>query len=88
MWASRQRRVCAVGLCAKGLCGEAQWCAAHVTLGDEHHDEGALLDVGLERANVLEVVDVKEDGDAGQKQAELPLDCRALVLCRAMDGSW
>ena len=56
-----------------------------VALGDEDHDESSLLDVLLQRADVLQVVHVEEDGDAREQQAELPLDGGALVLPRAPD---
>ena len=54
--------------------------AAEVALGDEDHDERRRVDVVLESVNRFEIVDVEEDGDGGQQQAELPLDRRALVL--------
>ena len=56
-----------------------------VALGDEDHDESSLLDVLLQRADVLQVVNIEEDGDAREQQAELPLDGGALVLPRAPD---
>ena len=56
-----------------------------IALGDEDHDESSLLDVLLQRADVLQVVHVEEDGDAREQQAELPLDGGALVLPRAPD---
>jgi hypothetical protein len=56
-----------------------------VALGDEDHDKAGLLDVILQRADVLQVVDVEEDGHAREQQAELPLDRGALVLPRAPD---
>merc|ERR1719272_2405336 len=59
--------------------------ALEVALGDEDHDHRRLLDVLLEGADVLEVVDVEEDGDAGEQQAELPLEGGALVLPCAPD---
>mmetsp|Transcript_8680 Transcript_8680/g.20499 ORF Transcript_8680/g.20499 Transcript_8680/m.20499 type:complete len:440 (+) Transcript_8680:1107-2426(+) len=56
-----------------------------VALGDEDHDHRRLLDVLLEGADVLEVVDVEEDRRTRQQQAELPLDRGALVLAGAPD---
>ena len=56
-----------------------------VALGDENHDEAGLLYVLLQRADVLQVVNIEEDGDAREQQAELPLDGGALVLPRAPD---
>ena len=56
-----------------------------VALGHEDQNDLALVDVLLERTNVLEVVNVEEDGDLWQQQAELPLDGGALVLTCAPD---
>ena len=54
--------------------------ALKVALGDEDHDHRRPIHVLLELIDALEVVDVEEDGDPGQQQAELPLDGGALVL--------
>ena len=54
--------------------------AAHVALGDKDHDHLRLVDILLERADVFEVVDVEKHRDAVQQQAQLPLDCCALIL--------
>ena len=44
-----------------------------------------LLDVLLELLDVVEIVDVEEDGAVGQQQREAPLDHRDLVLTRGPD---
>ena len=54
--------------------------ALKVALGDEDHDHRRPIHVHFELIDALEVVDVEEDGDPGQQQAELPLDGGALVL--------
>ena len=54
--------------------------ALKVALGDEDHDHRRPIHVLFELIDALEVVDVEEDGDPGQQQAELPLDGGALVL--------
>ena len=54
--------------------------ALKVALGDEDHDHRRPIHVLLELVDALQVVDVEEDGDPGQQQAELALDGGALVL--------
>ena len=54
--------------------------ALKVALGDKDHDHRRPIHVLLELIDALQVVDVEEDGDPGQQQAELALDGGALVL--------
>ena len=56
-----------------------------VSSGEEDEDRVGLIDVLLEHANVLKVVHVEEDVDAGEQHLKLRLDDSRLVLTGSPD---
>jgi len=54
--------------------------APKVSLGQEEEDNLRAANVALQRADILKVIHVKEDFDAGQKLLQLVLDHRDSVL--------